>query len=51
MLTELGEADRAVIFLYKLVNGSSPKSYGPHVARMAGLPEFVPPPLSQSYID
>lgn len=39
MLTELGEADRAVIFLYKLVDGSSPKSYGPHVARMAGLPE------------
>jgi DNA mismatch repair ATPase MutS len=30
-----------VTFLYKLCNGSSPKSYGINVARLAGLPPFV----------
>lgn len=40
MLTQVDSAaTHTVIFLYKLVNGSAPKSYGPHVAAMAGLPE------------
>lgn len=30
-----------VTFLYKLVDGSCPKSYGTNVARLAGLPEPV----------
>ena len=28
-------------FLYKLCDGSSPKSYGINVARLAGLPQYV----------
>ena len=54
-LTELGMSSRGiknyniavkewnedVIFLYKLVSGSSDHSYGIHVARLAGLPEVV----------
>ena len=30
-----------VTFLYKLCDGSSPKSYGINVARLAGLPQYV----------
>ena len=41
MLTTIDEATSAVVFLYKLVRGSAPKSYGPHVASMAGLPDVV----------
>lgn len=41
MLTQLDDHSHAVVFLYKLVNGSAPRSYGPHVASMAGLPEVV----------
>lgn len=29
---------KSVTFLYKLVRGVSPKSYGIHVAHMAGIP-------------
>ena len=29
---------KTVTFLYKLVRGVSPKSYGIHVAHMAGIP-------------
>ncbi|KAL8292528.1 hypothetical protein RQP46_001140 [Phenoliferia psychrophenolica] len=32
---------KAVTFLYRLALGASPKSYGPHVARMAGLPDSL----------
>lgn len=39
MLTQVDDATKVVVFLYKLVDGSAPKSYGPHVASMAGLPE------------
>jgi DNA mismatch repair protein MSH6 len=30
-----------VTFLYKLIPGVCPKSYGMHVARLAGMPEPV----------
>ncbi|GAA5837892.1 hypothetical protein JCM9279_004059 [Rhodotorula babjevae] len=35
---ESNDDGRDVVFLYKLIEGSAPKSYGPHVAAMAGLP-------------
>ncbi|ORY88074.1 muts domain V-domain-containing protein [Leucosporidium creatinivorum] len=41
MQTQVDDDTRAVVFLYKLINGSSPKSYGPHVASMAGLPDTL----------
>ncbi|GAA5901645.1 hypothetical protein JCM6882_006031 [Rhodosporidiobolus microsporus] len=41
MQTSVNDATREVIFLYKLVDGSAPKSYGPHVASMAGLSEAI----------
>ncbi|CAH7683992.1 muts domain V-domain-containing protein [Phakopsora pachyrhizi] len=37
MLTNVDETTREVVFLYKLASGISPKSYGPHVAKMAGI--------------
>ncbi|EPS69161.1 hypothetical protein M569_05605, partial [Genlisea aurea] len=36
-----GTASEEVIFLYKLMPGSCPKSYGVNVARLAGLPDSV----------
>ncbi|GAA5880264.1 hypothetical protein JCM1840_003414 [Sporobolomyces johnsonii] len=41
MQTQVNDETREVIFLYKLVDGSAPKSYGPHVASMAGLSETI----------
>ncbi|GAA6021689.1 hypothetical protein JCM8202_004312 [Rhodotorula sphaerocarpa] len=41
MQTSVNDATREVVFLYKLVDGSAPKSYGPHVASMAGLSEAI----------
>lgn len=41
MQTHVDNATRAVVFLYKLIDGVAAKSYGPHVASMAGLPEAV----------
>ncbi|GAA5968892.1 hypothetical protein JCM11641_000769 [Rhodosporidiobolus odoratus] len=41
MQTSVNDATREVVFLYKLVDGSAPKSYGPHVASMAGLSETI----------
>ena len=41
MQTHVDDETRAVVFLYKLVEGVAAKSYGPHVAAMAGLPEQV----------
>ncbi|TNY21923.1 muts domain V-domain-containing protein [Rhodotorula diobovata] len=40
MQTSFSDSDDGhdVVFLYKLIDGSAPKSYGPHVAAMAGLP-------------
>lgn len=35
------EWDDKIIFLHKIVDGSSAKSYGIHVARLAGLPKTV----------
>ncbi|KAM0755699.1 DNA mismatch repair protein Msh6 [Meredithblackwellia eburnea MCA 4105] len=37
MATQVDDETKAVTFLYRLILGASPKSYGPHVARMAGL--------------
>ncbi|BGP39629.1 DNA mismatch repair protein msh6 [Rhodotorula kratochvilovae] len=37
MQTSVNDETREVVFLYKLIDGSAPKSYGPHVASMAGL--------------
>ncbi|KAJ8294900.1 DNA mismatch repair protein msh6 [Rhodotorula toruloides] len=39
--TSVNDETREVVFLYKLIDGSSPKSYGPHVAAMAGLSESI----------
>ncbi|KDE02450.1 hypothetical protein MVLG_07000 [Microbotryum lychnidis-dioicae p1A1 Lamole] len=41
MSTQVSNDTRAVVFLYKLINGSAPKSYGPHVAAMAGMPDSL----------
>ncbi|TKA55262.1 hypothetical protein B0A53_02232 [Rhodotorula sp. CCFEE 5036] len=41
MQTSVNDETREVVFLYKLVDGSAPKSYGPHVASMAGLSEAI----------
>lgn len=35
------QKDEQVIFLYKLCSGSSPKSYGINVAKLAGMPQAV----------
>ncbi|GAA5982227.1 hypothetical protein JCM10908_004792 [Rhodotorula pacifica] len=41
MQTSVNDETREVLFLYKLIDGSAPKSYGPHVASMAGLSEAI----------
>ncbi|KAA1083414.1 DNA mismatch repair protein msh6 [Puccinia graminis f. sp. tritici] len=41
MLTNVDEVTREVVFLYKLSSGVSPRSYGPHVAKMAGIPSKI----------
>lgn len=41
MLTNVDEETREVLFLYKLTTGVSPKSYGPHVAKMGGIPNEI----------
>lgn len=33
--------DGEMTFLYKLVSGATEKSYGPHVARLAGVPDKI----------
>jgi DNA mismatch repair protein MutS len=38
---EVRELDREVIFLHKIAAGNADKSYGIHVARLAGVPEPV----------
>lgn len=35
------EADNGIVFLHKIVKGGTDKSYGVHVARLAGLPQEV----------
>jgi len=35
------EQDNGIIFLHKIVEGSADKSYGIHVARLAGVPKIV----------
>ncbi|NGX58176.1 MAG: DNA mismatch repair protein MutS [Chlamydiae bacterium] len=35
------ECDDQVVFLHKIVKGSTDKSYGIHVARLAGMPSWV----------
>ena len=35
------ETDRGIIFLRKIIKGGTDKSYGIHVARLAGLPNAV----------
>ncbi|MCK4236969.1 MAG: DNA mismatch repair protein MutS, partial [Candidatus Krumholzibacteria bacterium] len=41
MRVEIKEWGNSILFLYKICPGASDKSYGLHVARMAGLPEKV----------
>lgn len=41
MQTHVDDDTKEVTFLYRLTGGSSPKSYGPHVASMAGVPKSV----------
>ncbi|HSG28680.1 MAG TPA: hypothetical protein VLA34_09385, partial [Candidatus Krumholzibacterium sp.] len=41
MRVEIKEWGNSVIFLYNIVEGKSDRSYGIHVAKMAGLPESV----------
>ncbi|GAA99438.1 uncharacterized protein L969DRAFT_93899 [Mixia osmundae IAM 14324] len=38
MATEMNDNTREVTFLYRLVDGATTKSYGPNVAKMAGIP-------------
>ncbi len=35
------ESDRGITFLHKIIQGSTDKSYGIHVARLAGIPQVV----------
>ncbi len=35
------ESEKGIVFLRKIVRGGTDKSYGIHVARLAGLPSFV----------
>lgn len=35
------ESERGIVFLHKIVKGGTDKSYGIHVARLAGLPHLV----------
>jgi DNA mismatch repair protein MutS len=37
----VSEADNQVVFLHRIVSGSADRSYGIHVAQMAGLPRPV----------
>ncbi|MBF8247120.1 MAG: DNA mismatch repair protein MutS [Rickettsia sp.] len=39
--TEIHEEEKVITFLHKIVKGSSNKSYGIHVAELAGLPKEV----------
>ncbi|GAA5834415.1 hypothetical protein JCM5353_008937 [Sporobolomyces roseus] len=41
MQTYVNDETREVVFLYKLIDGAAPKSYGHHVASMAGLSESI----------
>jgi DNA mismatch repair protein MutS len=36
---DVAEIDGEVVFLHKIVEGSASRSYGIHVARIAGVPE------------
>jgi DNA mismatch repair protein MutS len=35
------EIDNKIVFLHKIIEGGADKSYGIHVAELAGLPESV----------
>jgi DNA mismatch repair protein MSH6 len=41
IVSQQPQGDEEVTFLYKLCDGSSPRSYGINVARLAGLPQYV----------
>jgi DNA mismatch repair protein MutS len=41
LTTEVREHDEEVIFMRRVVQGSADRSYGIHVAKLAGLPEYV----------
>ena len=41
MRVEVKEWGNSVIFLYNILEGKSDRSYGIHVAKMAGLPDSV----------
>ncbi|MDR1028158.1 MAG: DNA mismatch repair protein MutS, partial [Clostridiales Family XIII bacterium] len=36
--TEIGESDGEIVFLHRITEGSASRSYGIHVARLAGVP-------------
>jgi DNA mismatch repair protein MutS len=35
------DADKGVVFLHKIIEGGADRSYGIHVARLAGLPRAI----------
>ena len=37
----VSESNNEVVFLHKIIEGASDKSYGIHVAKLAGMPNFV----------
>lgn len=39
--TSVDETDGKIVFLHKIVEGGADKSYGIHVAELAGLPKSV----------
>lgn len=39
--TEISEKDGSIVFLHRITEGSASRSYGIHVARLAGVPESL----------
>ncbi|MFR0902835.1 MAG: DNA mismatch repair protein MutS, partial [Anaerovoracaceae bacterium] len=45
---DVSEAGGSIVFLHKIVEGSASKSYGIHVAKLAGIPESLLEPPGKS---
>ena len=41
LTVQVSEYNNEIVFMHKIIDGSANKSYGIHVAQMAGMPEFV----------
>ena len=41
MNVDVSEKDGTIVFLHKIVEGAASRSYGIHVAKLAGVPEEV----------